>query len=200
MDTSGIQVAKDVIRYVTASGVEVHITPINMATLRAINLKGENLFPFPDPTPYRLPIPDTEPVLYDNADANPEWVKISDEIKAKRQEWVNDAILKYAVKFPLFPTRESLIAHFASDLMALRKIAVLPEDDFDAVLYHLVLSGNRARRDNDNNLHTLRSDYGIIINACIQTMPLTQEEILEGVRFFRVDIPENSVRQMVRSA
>lgn len=192
--------AKDIVRYVTASGIECHITPINMATLRAINLKAEALFPFPDATPYRLPIPDTDPVLYDNADANEEWRNVTSEIRAKRQEWVNDAILKYAVRFPSFPTRESLIGHFAADLMALRKIAELPEDDFDAVFYYLVLSGSRNYRLPNGELHTRTSDYGVIVNACIQTLPLTQEEIVEGVRFFRINLSENTNRIMARSA
>lgn len=195
-NTSGIP-ARDIVRFITASGIECHITPINMATLRAINLKAEALFPFPDATPYRLPIPDTDPVLYDNADANPEWIKVTNEIRAKRQEWVNDAVLKYAVRFPSYPTRESLIARFAADLMALRKIAELPEDDFDAVLYHLVLSGNRVTRDKNNQFHTGTSDYGYVINACIQTVPLTQEEIVEGVRFFRINLPEDTVSRLV---
>lgn len=172
--------------YETFSGVVFHITPVNLPTLRAIQLKAEDLFKYPDPKPYQQP---EENAFSDGQltppEDNPEYVAACHKIDAERAQWADRAIFDYAVRCPKYPRPEDLVTAFKDELAKLRQIAVLPEDDYEAVLLHLVLSWNQVGLDSNKEFRPASSDYSRIIQLAIQTIALTPAEVQDGVRFFR---------------
>lgn len=177
---------KALIIYECYSGVVFHITPINLPTLRAIQLKAQDLFRYPDKAPYQQP---EENAFAANqltpAEDNPQYLIDCQKVDSERAQWTDRAIFDYATYCPAYPTPADMVAAFKSELDKLRQIAVLPEDDYEAVLLHLVLSWNQVGLDKDRNLKPTQSDYARIIQLAIQTVALTPDEVQAGVRFFR---------------
>lgn len=187
-----------IVRFETMSGVVLHITPLNIATLRAINLKANELFPYPDKKDYEVPLENAfVEGMVDSAENNPEYLKACEPIDQQRKEWADKAVFNYAVRFQDYPTRESVINAFAPRLLELRKIATIQEDDYEAILHHLVLTGNTIIRGDKSALQALTNEYIDIIRIAIQTVALTPEEVTQGVRFFRADLRRDSTRKMV---
>lgn len=172
--------------YETQSGVVFHITPVNLPTLRAINLKSQLVLPYPDPAPFQH--------ILENAfvegtpsppEDNPDYIKAVQAVDHERAQWVDRAIFDYAVRCPAYPNKAALVEAHAAQLDSLRPIAVLPDDDYEAVLLHIVLSGNDIVRGADKKLRVTGSEYQRIIDIAIQTVALTPDEVTAGVRFFR---------------
>lgn len=185
--------------YETMSGVVFHITPINLPTLRAIQLKAELLYPMPDPKPYQT--------LEENgfaegqltpASDNPQYIIDCKKVEADRGRWVDRAVFDYAAQMPAYPSAQSLVTAFSHDLMRLRKVAELPDDDYEAVLFHIVLSGNTMTINSSGEWGASQSDYVRIIQLAIQTLALTPDEVVNGIRFFRPNLPERRPAQMVK--
>jgi len=179
---------KALIVYETYSGIIFHITPLNLPLLRAIQLKAQDTFPYPDKAPYQQP---EENSFADNqltpAEDNPEYVAACLKVDSERAQWTDRAIFDYATHCPAFPTPEDMVAAFKDELAKLRKIATFDKDDsdYDIVLKHLVLSWNQVGVDSDKNLKPTSSDYSRIIQLAIQTVALTPGEVITGIRFFR---------------
>jgi len=193
-DTDGRPVK---IVYETYSGVIFHITPINLATLRAIQLKAADTFPYPDKEPYQIPDP-VEVAFVEGqaskAEDNPEYIVACKAVDHERAQWTDRAIFSYAAKCPKYPTPEALVEAFRPQLDALREIAVLPEDDYEAVLLHLVLTWNQVGVDNNRDLKPASSDFSRIIQLAIQTVALTPGEVSTGIRFFRPHLQPDRTR------
>ena len=182
-----------VIIYETQSGVLYHITPLSLPTLRAIQLKAADRFPYPDKKPYQVPDP-VEVAFSEGqvsaAEDNPDYIAACREVDSERARWVDRAIFDYAAHCPKYPTKEALVMAFKAKLENLREIANLPDDDYEAVLFHLVLTWNQLATNEDNKLVTAGSDYIRIIQLAIQTVALTPDEVTAGIRFFRPRLSE----------
>lgn len=177
--------------YETRSGVIFHITEINLPTLRAIQLKAQDLFSYPDKAPYQTP----EENAFDDsqltpAEDNPEYVAACLAVDSERAQWADRAIFDYATLCPAYPTPADMVATFKSELDKLRQIATFDKDDsdYEIVLKHLVLSWNQVGVDKDKNLKPTQSDYSRIIQLAIQTVALSPAEVQAGVRFFRIAV------------
>lgn len=175
-----------VIIYEAQSGVNFHITPLSLPTLRAIQSKAKDKFPHPDKRPYQQP---EENAFVEGqltpAEDNPDYVAACADVDAERGQWVDRTIFNFAVRCPKYPTKEAMVAGYRVQLDALREIANLPDDDYEAVLFHLVLTWNQLATNSENKLVTSGSDYARIIQLAIQTVALTPDEVTAGIRFFR---------------
>jgi len=172
--------------YESQSGVVWHVKPLNLATLRAIQMKAVEKFPYPDPKPYQQPEENSfDPNQMTPASNNPVYVELCREKDVERTQWTDRTIFNYAARCPKYPTREALVQAFADELKALREIAVLPDDDYEAVLFHLVLTFNQVGEDANGRYTPASSDYTRIIRLAIQTVALTPDEVSAGIRFFR---------------
>lgn len=186
MQTDGKPV---VIVYECNSGVVFWITPLNLPTLRAIQLKARSLFPDIDPTPYRKPEENAfDPNQLTPAEDNPEYIQKVAELEAERSRWIKLAVFKYAAKMPKYPTEQDLIQAYQIQLTKLREIADLPADDYEAILFHIVLSWNQVGEDSDGKLTHTDNDFNRIYQLCIQTVALEPSEVTAGIRFFRAKI------------
>ncbi len=181
-----------VIIYETGSGVVAHITPLNLATLKAIQVRAADLHPYPDKAPYQKP---EENAFVEGqmtaAEDNPEYIAACKVIDVERAQWADRTIFSYAVKFPKYPTRESLVAAFSDKLSYLRGIAELPEDDYEATLHHLVLTWEPIANRRE-------ADYVRCIQLACQTIALTPDEVTAGIRFFRPVLPERAAGAVAR--
>lgn len=178
-----------IIVYECNSGVVFWVTPINLPTLRAIQLKARSLFPDVDKTPYQQPQENafSEGQLTP-AEDNPDYLKAVAELDAERSRWIKLAVFKYAAKMPKFPTEQDLIQAYQFQLAKLREIADLPADDYEAIMFHIVLSWNQVGEDSDGKLTHTDNDFNRIYQLCIQTVALEPSEVTAGIRFFRAKI------------
>jgi hypothetical protein len=163
---------RDVIAIDIEGGRTVYVTPLSAFAARAINQKGLELFPDPDPAPYEVPLPDAviegemQPATND-----PRYVELRKEVQTKRNMYMHAAIL--SMTQILGVTREELIATYKDTLEQLRQFSDLPEDDYVAALRTFVLKPH---------------DYSQIVLAAVNRMPLAQEEIRDGMRIFRLNV------------
>lgn len=166
--------------YEALSGTIFHVTPINLPTLRAIQLKAQDLYPYPDPKPYQIEDPSEvafTPGQVSRAEDNPDYVTACKVVDLERAKWADRAIFDYAVTCPKYPTQDAMVQAFKPQLDKLRKIAKFEDTDseYDIVLLHLVLTGNEGGL----------SDYVRIIRLAIQAVALAPAEVAQGIRFFR---------------
>lgn len=179
--------------YETQGGVIFHVTPINLATLKAIQLKAADKYPYPDPEPFQVPDPadvSFAPGQTSKAEDNPLYVNECKAVDRERKQWVDRTIFDYCVTCPKYPSREALVAGFRTKLDRLRTIATLPDDDYEAVLFHLVLTWNNVLVDS-KGLSVGANEYGHIMELAIQTVALTPSEVAAGVRYFRPKVSGN---------
>lgn len=181
--------------YECFSGVIFYVTPISLATLRAIQLKAMAFFPYPDKEPYEV-LEDPETSFDPNqklpAEVNPEYQALCRVVDKERKNWADRAIFNYTVECPKYPTHEALVTAFKPQLDKLRKIAELPEDDYEAVLFHLVFTWNQVALNEKQQYTPAGNEYGRIIDLAIQTVALSEEEVIAGIRYFRPRIQRSA--------
>lgn len=168
------------VEYITMSGVRLHISVLNVPTVNAMNAKAADKFPYPDPTPYREPLENAVPGMLSAAEDNPAYVDACKAVDRSRQEWMNEAIFDYCVHYPDFSNREAILSFFNPQLKTLREIATLPEDDWQAVLHHIILSGQERVPGQVGS-----SDFTNAVLIALQRVALTGGDILNGIRMFR---------------
>lgn len=173
--------------YEAQSGVMFNIAPINLPTLRAIQLKALELFPDIDPFPYTEPEENAfDPSQRTDPKQNPEYLKAVQKVGKQRKEWVDKTIFTYCVTMPAYPSQKELIEAYGDKLRALKAIAIIEfESDYEAILFHILLSWNLPALDGNNQMVPKENEYGRIISLCIQTVALTPAEVTSAARLFR---------------
>jgi hypothetical protein len=163
------------------SGVIFHITPLSLPTLRAIQLKAADIYPYPGKAPYQVPDP-VEVAFTEGqksrAEDNPDYIEACKKVDTERAKWVDKTVFNYAAKMPKYSTKEALLMAYEGQLKALKEIAVFDkeDDDYDIILLNFILTGN--------------ADYATIIRLAVQAVALSAEEVSAGIRFFRIRIPK----------
>lgn len=181
------KIVQTFVEYLPLSGVRMHIQPLNAAIIKAIAVKGEAELPYPDPTPYQheLPPPDVPGALSDPLD-DPAYKALVVAVDRQRNTRLNNALIDYAVTFPDFANRDDLMRYFAPQREELRKIADLPDDNWEVTRDHIILSGSQ--------------DYANIIHIAAQSVELTGGEIADGIRVFRPNLPGQPVGNVARAS
>lgn len=185
-----------IIEYEAFSGVLFHITPVNLPTLRAIQVKAESIYPYPEKEGYQLADENVFGGIV-SADENPDYLSKCREIDTQRGVWADRAVFDYAVKMPKYPTKQDLVRGFQQQLDELRAIATLPEDDYEAILHHIVLTWNQLV-SKAGAFDVAQNEYSRIVRMAMQTVPLTPSEVTAGIRFFRAELPEHTPRIVPR--
>lgn len=179
------KITPTVIEFIPLSGVRLHIRPVNGAVVRAMVAKGESELPYPDPSPYMKQEEGAVPGTLTLAEDDPEYVKLCKAVDAKRNHRLNSALLDFCVSYPDFGSRDDLLNYFAPQREALRKVATLPDDNWEATRDYIILSGDKSRQLGSN-------DYADAISLCVQGVALTGGEIADGLRIFRPVLPGQS--------
>lgn len=179
--------------YETLSGIIFHCLPISLPTLRAIQMKASDKFPYPNPEPYRILDPEDvsfTPGQASKADENPLYIADCQAVDNERKHWSDRAVFDYAVKCPKYPTKADMVAAYKEQLDKLKEIATFDKemDDYEIVLFHIVLSWNQPAKNAKGNLVAVSNEYGRILELIMQTVALSPAEVQAGVRFFRPKI------------
>lgn len=178
--------------YECLAGEIVHIKPVSLALYRAIQQKAIELFPLPDSDLYTQPEENAfDPAQRTNPNDNPEYIKKVNEVESQRKEWVDKKVFDYAVSFPRYETKDDLVAAYQNELTELRKIADLPKDDYEAILFYIILAWN-AVNNKGNGWYATGNEFSKIIMLAIQTIALSPPEVAAGIRFFRPKVSERA--------
>lgn len=164
-------------------GLVAHVEPLPYFVLKGIRRQADKLYPDPPEEPYRLPFPESAiPDDYKPATENPEYIRLVNEATIKRSEYIMRSTILLSVDFEEdqktltadYAARREQVAQFVDDL---------PGDDWEATLLHCIIGDN--------------VETSAIYNIAIGQEPLTQEEVHEGVRWFRRDLPKPANRRLV---
>lgn len=160
-------------RVLLDSGVEVDIPPLSPHAYAKILLKAEALYPPPDEEEFRKPVPNAaiEGDTFIDKD-DPLYKERLEEAKKKQSEYIAKALQEISLEFP--DGKEALIARFATKIAAMRKFIDLPKDDWEATFLYGVISSV--------------ADHETILFAAQNALPLTGEEIADGLRIFRYQV------------
>lgn len=167
------ELGKKVVLIDLDSGEQIYAAPISPLIINAILRQSEVAFPYPDDTPYRLPLENAAiPGDMLPATENPRYMALMAEVTTERRKFQNDAVVFASVNdAPL--GKDTLIAKYADAVENMRAIVPLPENAWHATLNLLVAS---------------KQDYTLVINAATESLPLTPDEVRDGMRIFRPQI------------
>lgn len=193
--------------YETQCGVILHITPLSPITQKAIQQKSEVVYPDPDPSPFVQPVDNAAPdadvqqqLQLDIARRSDEYLMLRQEVEEQRNIWRQMAVLDYALEYPGFRSHDEIIEKFRHELARLRQIAVLPDDDWETVLNHFILAGVHVVGYRNDGTALVESDREWVLRCIYQNAPLDEGDVIEGIRFFRVDVSRSAARKLVRGA
>lgn len=185
-DNGHVQALAKLVRYVPESGVPLLVEPLSPYTSIAISNKAWETYPNPPEEEYRLPFPesaipnDTKP-----AKDNPEYVRLVNAATIKRSNFIGEKTLLLAVR-PDGATVSELIERFAARRKLLSQVIDLPDDPWLATLIHCICTGVHDA----DNIHQIATGKAA----------LTEEEIADGIRFFRLDVPGQAARRAAGQA
>lgn len=167
------ELGKKVVLIDLDSGEQIYAAPISPLIINAIVRQSEVEYPYPDDAPYRLPLEnaaipgDTLP-----ASENPSYRALMKSVEVERAKYQNISVVLASVNdAPL--GKDTLIAKYADDVETMRAIVPLPENAWHATLYLLIAS---------------RDDQMLVVNAATSSLPLTSEEVRDGMRIFRPQV------------
>lgn len=165
----------------TDSGVLVRVTPLSPHALAKIRQKAIELFPFPDEEAFRKPLPNAavEGDTFIDRD-DPEYKRLFAEAVEKQTHYLTRALRETSLEFP--DGKDELIERFAGKIEALREFIDLPEDPWEATFWHAII-GSAA-------------DHETLIWAAENALPLTGEEVADGLRLFRYTVQGQRPRRL----
>lgn len=168
----------------TDSGVILHVTPLLPTTWGLAREKARLAYPDPDPKPFEVPLPNAA-IAGDMIPAteNAEYLDLLNQTEKDRQRFIERFVLQNAVAIPEGMARVK--ERFATRLKAIQGLD--PELDIDNwfVVFDHVICNNFEK--------------SAVILAAENRMPLTEAEIAEGFRFFRLEIQwQDFIRTIIR--
>lgn len=170
---SELEIGRKVIRVPLSSGEVALVTPPSVYTRRAILEKARVLFPGPAEADFEQEAPGAiVPGVKLPASENPEYRRLAQQTADERLDYVLEFYLDVCVDFDTPP--DELVARYALYLDRLRPYIDLPQDEWQSTYRHAIL---RSKEDTNN-----------IYKAANETAELSAEEVLDGVRFFRLKV------------
>lgn len=173
MTENGAEHGRKVTRLSLDCGLVAHIEPLPYFVLKGIRQQANKLHPNPPEEDYRLPFPESAiPDDYKPATENPVYNRLVNEAATRRNDYVLWATARLCVNFE--EDRGALITAYADRRTQFAAFVEMPEDDWEATLYCLV--------GNDDEM-------ALIFRIASGQEPVTPDEVADGVRFFRRDLP-----------
>lgn len=166
---------RGVVQYETFSGVTLLVTPLSVVTHVAIEARVREELPDFDETPYHLPIPESaiEGATFLDED-NPEYQQKQRDLTRQRNERMRDLIFELAIEIK---DRDAVVSAYKDRLAKLKKLLALKQDDGYILLHHIAL--------------TRQTDYDHVARIFNDRAPITMEEVADGMRIFRAELPGN---------
>ncbi|MDX2137604.1 MAG: hypothetical protein SF123_05870 [Chloroflexota bacterium] len=168
------EAARKIVVVALDSGTVAWVSPMSPFTQRQILKRAEVLYPLPDPKQYEQPLPDAA-VEGDviPAEMNPAYQHEVERIKAARTDYLVEVAILTHIEFP--DGEAALLERFEQRLLSLRRFADLPHDDWEALVKFVLL--------------TSKDDMSRVMQVIQERLPLTQGEVIDGMRFFRPALP-----------
>lgn len=184
MENTNPEAVPTAIEYITQSGVEIRITPLSIFTISAIKTASEQRLPYPDKADYQV-ASELTATGYLPAEENEDYIEACKEVDKQREFWRNDAYIELACAYPQYPTRETMIDHFAPRLRQLEKYIELSGEDWKDTLEHCVFTKTTM------TARALRNERVDVIALAAQQseIPLSMPEVMDGLRLFRLGVP-----------
>lgn len=155
------------------SGVEVYVQTLSIFVRRAIIEQAKLRFPDPDPALYQQKVEDAVEGFTIPLAEIPEYRKAMLEVLTERNQYANERVILYSVVGA--PDKEALIQHFAPRLALMREDAILPADDWQAIILGCLV---RTSRD-INSILSVVNEYEVLEEAAIT----------DAARLFRRKLP-----------
>lgn len=172
MSNNGKQATGPIIyRVLSDSGVEIDVSPLSPLATTKLREKSRDLFPPPDEEQFRKPVPNAaqeNDTFIDHHD--PEYVRLRSDAIRQQAEYLIHAIASTSLSFPR--GKDQLIEDFRPKLDELRKLIDLPEDEWEATFWYGIVSS--------------AGDHEAITMAAMSSLPLTEQEVIEGEHGLRV--------------
>lgn len=147
------------------------VSSITMHVRRALIEKSQQLFPYPNEADFERAA-DPEVSLFDDqtipASHDKEYQRLKNKADVDRASWMNEQIILHYCQFPA--GQKELIKQYAGKRKELATFIDLPEDDWQATLFYILLSD---------------SDRNNILHASMSNLELTEGEVREGLHYFR---------------
>jgi hypothetical protein len=160
------------IRHLLDSGVEAVVTPLSAFTIKALRDRANTLHPDPDPAADKYKVELPENVIGDvRGEETLEWQEDRRDAVLARSEWLTFAVIELAVDFG---DKDALVAQFADEREHLARFIDMPVDALDATLRHCVLRSP--------------TEPAFLFNVAAGQVALSEDEVAEGVRYFRPDV------------
>lgn len=184
------QALPSVIEYITASGVLIHIIPLSLFTVQAIENKAATTLPYPDEQAYRVQS-EVSVTGYLPAEENKEYQVLCKAVDDERVDWVNAAVIDLACAYPQWSNRAEMTGHFREQLEKLRPYVEFTDSGgWLDVLEHCVFTGF-VEGTNKGGRQIRVPERHRVINLARQSsnLTLTTPEVVGALRVFRIHIP-----------
>ena len=157
-----------VVRLDLDSGVTLDVAPLSPFVINAINKKAGQLYPVPPPP--KVPVPNSviEGETYADTD-DPEWQEAARQARQLQSMYAGEQVILLSVSVA---NQDALVKKYAARLKQLSQVIDLPEDAWQATLLHCIITSDR--------------EVALITMIARDRAPLTEEEIADGVTYFRV--------------
>lgn len=155
------------------SGATVWVSALSIYIRQAIVESAKRKFPDVAPEPFRKPVEDavegfTVPLM-----EIPEYRRAQVEVLSQRNQYTNQRAVLYSVVGA--PDKDELIAHYAPRVRMMQEDGVLPDDPWQATVLGALVRTT--------------SDINKIMAVANESEPLTEVEITDSVRLFRIALP-----------
>ena len=155
------------------SGTTVYVTALSIYIRQTILENARKKFPDPDPTPYQKKVADAVEGFTVPATESKEYLLAMGQVLNERNRYMNERVVLYAVVE--VPNKEDLIRRYASRIALMKEDGVLPDDPWQATLLGALVRTN--------------SDINKIMAVANESEPLTEAEVTNSARLFRLAIP-----------
>lgn len=157
-----------VVRLDLDSGVTIEVRPLSPFVLAGIRKRATELHPIPDAPQKPVPNSVIEGDTYADTD-DKTWRAAALRAQEAQGNYVGQQVIMLSVTVP---DQSAIMAQFEPRLKQIAEFVDLPDDEWQATLLYGVITSEK--------------EVGLITRVATDRAPLTEEEVAEGVRYFRV--------------
>lgn len=169
---------RGVVEFQTFSGVVALVTPLSPVTRQVIIDQAADVHPDFDKEPFLVEVPNSavpdQKFLDDN---DPEYKRLMTKLLNRRNSYITRMHIEVAVEFK--ESEDELLARYKKQLARLKKLHQ-SDDDWQIVLHQIILA-----RDSERDQ---------ILQIAMDRAPLTEGEVQDGLRIFRLNVPRNGLQ------
>lgn len=158
---------------ILANGLKCWVYQLSQSDYRKLIAEWRDANPELDKKQYERPVPEDEATIPGqmlSAESNPAY---QDAMRARLQSLSDYLVRAYILGYTDFPDNDEadLIARFERVIKGKRKVMSLPEDAWEATLFHAILQTDEEKQQ--------------IVKAVEKTLAVELEDVIDAVAIFR---------------